>query len=191
MHQNWAVLNDLQHTSFTLWCPLQDTTKENGTLHVVEGSHRMLSFLPTTNCYSYFHKFEHAILEKYLTPLDVKAGDCVVFCDSLIHWSPENSSPQPRIAIQICIIPRDATPVHFHYERSDATHDVEVFNIDKDFYIERSIVDLFSRPSMYKSLGFVQNPNTEVSEEEFLDMLRHGNEIREVFYTGQRRLNPR
>src|SRR5579871_1897399 len=35
LHQNWPILADLNDTSVTIWCPLQDTYRENGTLQVV------------------------------------------------------------------------------------------------------------------------------------------------------------
>src|SRR5947209_20077215 len=42
IHQNWPAIN-INDTSVTIWCPLLDTDESNGTIQVVEGSHKIRS----------------------------------------------------------------------------------------------------------------------------------------------------
>ena len=44
VHQDWTFVADPEHyTSLTIWCPLVDVDKSNGTLQVVQGSHKIVS----------------------------------------------------------------------------------------------------------------------------------------------------
>ena len=41
VHQDWTVTDEEKFGSFTIWIPLDDTTKNNGALRVIDGSHQI------------------------------------------------------------------------------------------------------------------------------------------------------
>jgi hypothetical protein len=181
IHQNWPALQDMSDTTVTVWCPLQDTDETNGTLQFVPASHKIVLDISGPACGFYFDNFLDSLMEKYLQPFPVKAGDALIFDDSLIHWSEQNNSPKPRIAVQILCVPADATPVFFYLDTADNSR-FEVFAVDSEFFITQTKDDLLQRPQTASSLGFVPNPNRLLSENEFLELMRRGPETRVRLY---------
>jgi hypothetical protein len=181
IHQNWPALADMNDTTMTIWCPLVDADETNGTLEVVEGSHKVVPDIAGPTAEPFFKDFQDELVEKYLKKIPVKAGDALIFDDSLIHWSAVNSSDQPRYAIQILCVPKDATPVFFYQDQS-APDRWEVLEVDSDFFIEHTIMDFLARPAELKSLGFIPNENRVLTEEEFAAKLAKGAERRRSIY---------
>lgn len=183
IHQNWPAIADLNDTTVTVWCPLVDVVERNGALQVVEGSHKLLPHVEGPNCPAYFHDFRAELIRRYLKPIPMSAGEALIFDDGLIHWSANNDSPEPRIAIQILCVPKDAQPVYFYY---DAAHPerFELIEVDSDFFVYSDVSDLMTRQPQWKSLGFVPNRNRFVDEEEFVELLAQGPEIRRQVYAG-------
>lgn len=190
IHQNWPVL-DLDDTSVTLWCPLQDVDAHNGTLHLVPGSHKILPHIESiesTVGFPYFKDFENALVEKYLQPMTLKAGEGLIFDESLIHWTPANNSSKPRIAVQITAFPKDKTPVLYLCDK-DHPERFEKFEISPDFYLTEDLNQHAVRQRPRRSLGFVENKNRPISEAEFIQLLKQGNEIRHQIYARKQLFN--
>lgn len=183
IHQNWPVL-DLDDTSVTLWCPLQDVDARNGTLHLVPGSHKLLPHIESMDAafgFPYFREFEAALIEKYLKPMTLKAGEALIFDESLIHWTPENNSDKPRIAVQITAHPKDKTPVLYLCDKEHPER-FEKFEISPEFYLTEHMNEQAVRQRQRKSLGFVENKNRAISEDEFIQLMEQGDEIRQHIY---------
>jgi len=49
---------DLNDTSITVWCPLVDADERNGSLHVVEGSHKIVPDVSGPWGNPFFRNFE-------------------------------------------------------------------------------------------------------------------------------------
>jgi hypothetical protein len=181
--QNWPVL-DLDDTSVTLWCPLQDVDAQNGTLHLVPGSHKILPHIESIDAafgFPYFRDFETELIQKYLKPMSLKAGEALIFDESLIHWTQANNSDKPRIAVQITAYPKDKTPVLFLCDK-EHPYRYEKFEISPEFYLTEHLNEHAVRQRQRKSLGFVENKNRSISEEEFIKLFERGNEIRQQTY---------
>lgn len=184
IHQNWPVL-DLEDTSVTMWCPLQDVDAQNGTLYLVPGSHKILPHIESIDVaygYPYFRDFESALIEKYLKPMTLKAGEALIFDESLIHWTPANNTDKPRIAVQITAHPKDKTPVLYLCDK-DRPDRFEKLEISPDFYLTEDLNEVAVRQRRRRSLGFVENKNRSITEEEFKQLLEKGDEIREKIYS--------
>jgi hypothetical protein len=177
LHQNWPALADLNDTTVTLWCPLVDVVESNGALQVVEGSHKIVPHVQGPNSPCYFRDFKDEVIRNHLRPLPMKAGDCVVFDDALIHWSATNDSDKPRIAMQILCVPKDAQPVFFFCDPKQPSH-FELIEVDDSFYLETPVRDLAARQPQWKRIGFIENRNRYLTESEFIELLKNGDEIR-------------
>lgn len=184
IHQNWPATKDLNDTTVTVWCPLVDVVRENGALQFVEGSHKILPHVEGPLNLGYFDHFRKELIEKYLTPQPLPAGDALIFDDGLIHWSANNDGAEARIAIQIMCVPKDVPPVFFYYDPEHPER-FEAIEVDSEFYLTCGYMDLTKRDPSWKSLGFVENKNRFIDEEEFVSLLARGPEIRRQIYAGE------
>ena len=182
IHQNWTHVKEEKFTSFTIWCPLVDTTLENGTITLVKGSHKILPDIATMDVPYYFNNFEDVLLDKYLEPIPCKAGECVIFEDGVIHFSDINKSDKPRYALQILIGPKYSNPVYYYFDQSNPELGFEVFEIDEEFFMKNSFKTFKNRPSFQKSLGYLPNNNKIITAKEFEEALENGHHRRRDLY---------
>lgn len=175
VHQNWPALADLNDTSVTVWCPLADVVRENGAIQVVAGSHKITPHVEAPRSPAYFEAFNDVLIAEHLKPVPMKAGEAIIFDDSLIHWSSRNESDEPRVAIQAMCIPTTATPAFF---AKHSEHEFELVEADRDFFIEQGPADLQVRQPHWRSLGFIDNLNRPVSLEDFGRLLADGDRTR-------------
>jgi hypothetical protein len=187
IHQNWPAIADLNDTTVTVWCPLVDVVAQNGALQLVEGSHKILPHVEGPNSPCYFTHFRRELIEKYLKPHPMNAGEALIFDDSLIHWSANNDSEHARVAIQILCVPADAQPVYFFFD-SQHPERFEVIEVDSEFFVASHVSDLQARQPGWKSAGFVANKNRLITENEFAGLLARGEHIREDVYSQRLRL---
>jgi len=182
IHQNWPAIEDINETTLTLWTPLVDVDHHNGALQLVAGSHKIVPDIAAATVPMFFQNFEDALLNKYLKTIPMKAGEGLIFDDSLIHYSGPNYSEMTRYAIQIETMPKECTPVVYYCDQAAGGHQFEIFEVDSDFFVNNSLVNLLQRPSHLKSLGFSENRNQLLSEEQFLEKMKQGDETREKIY---------
>jgi hypothetical protein len=182
IHQNWTHVKEEKLTSFTIWCPLVDTSIENGTISIVKSSHKILPDIATMDIPYYFKNFEDILLEKYLKPIPCKAGECVIFEDGVIHFSDINKSNHPRYALQILIGPKYSKPVYYYFDEKKPELGFEVFEIDEDFFMKNSFKTFKNRPSFQKSIGFVPNNNKLITIHQFEEAIENGHQRRGKLY---------
>jgi Phytanoyl-CoA dioxygenase (PhyH) len=168
IHQNWPALADLDDTTVTIWCPLGDTDTTNGTLQVVPGSHKLLPHIEAPGAEGYFAGFTEALIAQHLKPIPVRAGDAIIFDDSLLHWSAANLSDSPRVAIQILCVPSDAMPVLF-FRTSDTQF--EIIEADSEFYLTNDASQLSTRQPHWRSVGTAPNRNRSLTYQQFVQIL--------------------
>jgi ectoine hydroxylase-related dioxygenase (phytanoyl-CoA dioxygenase family) len=135
LHQNWAFVDELKCTSVSIWCPLVDSNKENGTLEVVPGSHKRYGQTRGPMIKSELVDIKDEIIDRFMVPLEVKAGQAVILDDSIVHYSSPNQTKGLRLAIQLIMMPEEETSIHYHMDLSKDRKKVEVLSVDKDFYM--------------------------------------------------------
>ncbi|MBW4696273.1 MAG: phytanoyl-CoA dioxygenase family protein [Lyngbya sp. HA4199-MV5] len=170
VHHDWTFVSDPEnYTSLTLWCPLVDTDESNGTLQVVEGSHRISSNIATSNVAFYCKNIEAEIVEKYSKPLCLQAGKCIVFDQGLLHHSDLNSATQPRYVMQAIVAPAEIDPVFYYFDQNAPEKGFEIFQMEPDFFI---VQNGSHKPINSKSLGLIENRNKFLTEAEFIEKMR-------------------
>jgi len=94
----WTRTQPMAHLS--CWIGLDDSTRENGCVHYVPGSHRW-DLLPITGLANDMHAIEAFLndqqkLQFSPVPIELKAGECSFHHPLMVHGSYENKSASPR-----------------------------------------------------------------------------------------------
>ena len=147
-HQDWSFVDEKEHYSATCWIPLVDVNEENGALGVIKGSHAIFSHprsspSPQSKSPLSDHIFT---LFPYVDIIEMKAGECLIFDNRLIHASPPNLTQNPRLAVGIGVTGKDVQLKHYYQTPEIEPIQLQVFNIDRNFftfYNNKRLSDLF------------------------------------------------
>lgn len=90
MHQNWAFVDEEKYTSVSIWVPLINSFSDNGTLQMVDGSHKLFGKYRGPMVPWELRNLKEEIVKNHLTPMNVKAGQGVILDDSIVHYSSAN-----------------------------------------------------------------------------------------------------
>lgn len=162
IHQDWTIVDENQWQTLTIWIPLQDVDAQNGALEVVQGSHRFFSAIRAPSLPSPTENIEN-ILRKDLKSIPLKAGEAIIFSHALIHASPPNLSPQPRIAITYGLTPQAAELCFYHYNEEKK---LEKYKVDPCFF-QNYNTQIGQRPKFGKRLETIEYYPSPISKKEY------------------------
>jgi len=99
----WTRTTPVAHIS--CWIGLDDSTRDNGCVHYVPGSHRW-QLLPRNSFANHmdavFDSLTPAQREEFKpVPIELKAGECSFHHPLMVHGSYANQTPRPRRAVVI------------------------------------------------------------------------------------------
>ena len=94
----WTRTQPMAHLS--CWIGLDDSTRENGCVHYVPGSHRW-GLLPITGLANDMRAIESVLNDEHKgqfkpVPIELKKGECSFHHPLMVHGSYENKSDRPR-----------------------------------------------------------------------------------------------
>ena len=135
LHQNWAFVDEKICSSVSIWCPLIDSNKANGTLEVVPGSHKRFGEVRGPMIRSELEDIKEEIIDQTMVPIEAKAGEAVILDDSIVHYSSPNDTDGLRLTIQLILIPSELESIHYHMDLSKDRSKVEVLEVDHEFYM--------------------------------------------------------
>jgi hypothetical protein len=135
LHQNWAFVDEWKYTSVSVWCPLVDSNEANGTLQVVPGSHKRFAPIRGPLIPWELEGLKDDIINDFMVPMNIKAGQAVILDDSIVHYSAPNRTDGLRLAIQLIMIPPGVPSIHYYMDNTTEKPSIKVFEVDKDFYM--------------------------------------------------------
>ena len=150
MHQDWTYVNEDQLCSLAIWFPLQDTNSQNGCIYFLKKSHAIKNPLRGPGIICPYDEIDPAVLENYLFPVPLKAGEAVIWDHRVLHASPPNLTNKHRLASTAILVPENEQIIHCYREPEWPAGEVEKFEVDSDFYMDYAIG---LRPQNVKSLG--------------------------------------
>lgn len=136
LHQNWYVVDEARYRSVSVWIALVDCDDDNGTLQLLAGSHSVFREPRGMWAYEAFVDLEH-LIGPSLESVHVRAGDAIILDDAVLHYSAPNRSDADRLAIQLIMVPTDATPLFCERTAIDGEHQqVNIWEVDERFFWE-------------------------------------------------------
>ncbi len=171
MHQDLTLVDEDQFVPVNVWCPLIDINERNGALRLLKGSHRFpRTYRAPTIPFSYQ---EHVkFLDKYMTPMYVKAGQAVICSQSTLHDSVPNVSDKFRIVSQTFVAHKDAQfQVVFRDKKNPKQ--IEVYEEDTDLLMKfQQFMDgIYERPKIGRLKKVIPYDNWQPSRREIIELL--------------------
>jgi len=171
LHQDSTSLDEMKYSCLSVWIPLQDTGISNGCMCVVPHSHKM--FYPYRDI-SFPQPFDAIsdTVRKYLQPIEMKAGEILLFDNRLVHNSVVNSSGQDRVVVMSGIFPAEAKIIRCYKDVSKKDNAIEIIEQTDDFLLtfENFFHDCTCRPETGQSAGFVEWDISQMTKEKFLSL---------------------
>jgi hypothetical protein len=175
-HQDWSIVDERKFTSYTLWIPLSESTPENGTVYAYKGSHLFKPNIRGGGIPPKYLSCRDEILKKMI-PYSLKEGEALLFNSKLLHYSPDNQSTQPRVAIATNLIPNAAKLYLYNCKDHSKSIHIDKYAIPDDFnlrynnfLIEKDLIPAFGE---YEET--IKDGNTyEVTVKEFIKIQRTG-----------------
>ena len=140
-HQDTTLVDEAKHVACNLWVPLQDTDTHNGCFHMIPGTHRLLESTYRSNSIPDALVGYNEHLKPLMTPQPLPAGRGILFDHKMFHFSPDNLSTEPRLAVQLLLIPREAEVAIAYYDRASDPDNINLLRVPDDNYLTDA--DLF------------------------------------------------
>jgi len=95
-------------------------------------------------------------IKAWMQPLYLKAGEAVFFDQSILHYSPPNTSSEKRIVTNTFFTHQEAEFRIAYAEPDNRPEEVELFRVEKGFMTdyEQFGQNIFNRPNVGESLGW-------------------------------------
>lgn len=168
VHQNWTFVDEEHFTSLSLWCPLQEVSRENGTLEVVPGTHKVICNYRGPSIPWVFTKLNQLLIDKYMIPCNLQIGQVVILDDSIIHYSGVNRSDVDRKAIQLILKPSETPLIHCYISNKEK-ETINIIDVDDDFFFD---FDMWRQPQQGRNLRHVPYTLQDIDEEQLLHRRR-------------------
>jgi hypothetical protein len=156
VHQDMTLVDESEFTGINVWTTTVDLTDENGVLYALPGSHR---FYPTYRGHTLpgFYDPVQEEIKDYMIPYYIKAGQAIIFDQSIVHFSPPNFGNEVRIVSNVYLTHQEATFRICYHDKTnlDWKNKVELFEQDLSFMTnyEQFGANIYDQPKMGKSLG--------------------------------------
>lgn len=154
MHQDMTLVDEDFFSGINIWCPMVDLNETNGAIEIVPKSHRFFKTYRGSSLPDIYDDLKGEVMS-LMEPCYLKAGEAIIFDQSIIHNSPPNLSDSERPTINTFVAHTDAKIKICYWDREQHGQNIEIFEQEDDFLekFENFGHNIFSRPSIGKSLG--------------------------------------
>ena len=133
-HQDWSFVDETTNWSLNAWCPLIDTTGENGNIQMLPGSHLFRDTVRGSGTPEHYRNLYDKI-QADVVDVPLKAGECVFFYHGILHCSTFNNNDEARVVLGLSMVEKDA-PLHYHFLKDGAEFADRYLISNTDFYMD-------------------------------------------------------
>jgi ectoine hydroxylase-related dioxygenase (phytanoyl-CoA dioxygenase family) len=139
-HQDWSFTDNEEggFCSITCWTALVETNLDNGGMGVIKGSHRLMqNHRPSPSPQAPVPLEQHMFsIFPYLTTLDMKPGEVLMFDNRTFHASPPNTTDSIRLAAGVGVTQKDAELVHYYLKPDGQKLTLIKYKVDEEFFLK-------------------------------------------------------
>lgn len=132
IHQDYSLVDHVEHLGLNVWCPLCDVDERNGCLKVVDGSHLLGHISATPPNPAPFDDVRGELdSDRYMVELPMRAGAAFLFDQRVLHATEDNRTDADRTSVFLNLVPENVTPrLYMWNERNPGQ--LEVYEVDTD-----------------------------------------------------------
>lgn len=131
LHQDWSVLEENLYHNLLFWIPLHDVSKENGTIFLIKGSHNYYDIY-RSGSYTSKRINRKKLPQNYITTINLKAGEVLIYSTKIFHGSYQNKSVEDRKVATAMITSKNA-PLTYYHKKSET--EAEMYYIKPESYL--------------------------------------------------------
>jgi hypothetical protein len=105
IHQHSPYVSSMHSLTIGCWCPLVDCPEGAGAFQVVRGGHCLSSHVQSPSRPMWWQECAEVLKADYLETIEVRAGQAVLFDDSIPHGAGANGRNSERIALLATLVP--------------------------------------------------------------------------------------
>lgn len=138
IHLDWSVVDEEKYHAIGVWIPLCEVSPKNGAFGLLERSFTFgQTFRGSMINFHYAPGKGPEILRNYTSKykavqFSLNAGTAILYDMRTAHFSSANKSNNIRIAANLVLIPRKATPLHYYKSKEN---EISVFSVDKEYFL--------------------------------------------------------
>lgn len=132
LHQDYSFCDEDNYDSYNVWIPLHDITEHNSYFSIVRNSYQFFKSYRGRYLRHRFERDSEAIMDEFCTDLFPKAGHALIYNTGSLHYTPNNTSSENRIAISVMITPSE-TSVNLYQSSEKEIDMVERYEVDEEF----------------------------------------------------------
>ena len=134
-HHDSSVVDERKYFTLNVWMPLVNSHRLNGCLWMFPGSHINDNYFREF-AYNYIVGDVYKEMRKHMVPLNVKAGEIVLFHRNIIHGSTNNYLPMDRIALEGLILSKGAQKHVYRRDPSIIKNKILAYKVDMKHYLD-------------------------------------------------------
>lgn len=171
VHQNWDFVDEEKFTSVSVWVPLVDVGLNSGALEFIPGTHRTFRNIHRSPSIPWFFKrYVNELKRDFLQPITVKAGEALIFDDSIIHYSKPNKADYARLVIQVIAKPKAAQALHWYRKSLLFKKEYHKLLVDNEFFLNFNF-HITEEPKEVRSSSVVEYKHPDINYRKFKEIM--------------------
>ena len=137
VHRDFTTYDERIVQFRNYWIPLVNTTKKNGALYVIPGSHHVFKAIRPMFSEWAYEPLKNEIMD-YKKIIYAGSGDLILMAEKMLHGSLENKTDSPRPVLQGGLLPKN-TQLYYYTLNNNIVYK---YKVNPEFYFKNLFHDL-------------------------------------------------